>query len=430
MAAGTYRPRKITAQTIRAVAKLNPPERPREIRDKQSGLILRHQPSGYLGLYADLGRGKRERICNARDITDESNTLTMGRAKQRARILRGESAGGRDFAQERAAARRVPTLSEYLNDSRDDNYGWHLVHDPKHKTGNATLARLKSCFEKDFGRKKISNITPDLLDAWTARRRRDVTAETVNRDVAALKAALNRAVEWNKIPQSPLRGYKPLTVDRAKRTQRPMTEDEITKLRAALEAREERIRRERKSGNEHRAQRGYELLPSLEGQYVDNLLPAVELSLATGMRRGELLALRWENLDLKRQMIHLEGEDTKSSQSRDIPLNDYITGILRKWNMQHGRPAKGYIFAGGDTHVVNLKKSYHAVLEAAGIARVTKQGRMTWHSLRHTFGTRLGAAGVDPQTLRELMGHADLTTTQRYLQSDDERRRKAVAALV
>jgi integrase len=78
----------------------------------------------------------------------------------------------------------------------------------------------------------------------------------------------------------------------------------------------------------------------------------------------------------------------------------------------------------------HLKKSYHAALKVAGIERVNPRGlRVNWHSLRHTFGTLLGAALVDPTTLMRLMGHANLETTQRYLHTDENRKRAAVEML-
>jgi site-specific recombinase XerD len=80
--------------------------------------------------------------------------------------------------------------------------------------------------------------------------------------------------------------------------------------------------------------------------------------------------------------------------------------------------------------VASLKKSYHGILAAAGINRVNRKGeRVNWHSLRHTFGSLLGAAGVDATTLMKLMGHANLETTQRYLHTDEERMRAAVEQL-
>jgi len=70
-------------------------------------------------------------------------------------------------------------------------------------------------------------------------------------------------------------------------------------------------------------------------------------------------------------------------------------------------------------------------LEAAGIEYVNARGeRVTWHSLRHTFGSLLGVANVDPTTLMRLMGHANLATTQRYLHTDEARKREAVVLLV
>jgi len=430
MSDNPYRPQRITVALINALVKQGPlHDFPKEIRDKSAGLILRHQPSGYLGLYAELGYGKRERVCDARTIIDNSHDQTLGMAKERARILRGEAAGGRDFKGERQAKRGVPTLAEYLDKSRPDSYAWFIENDPDHRSADKTLARLRSSFLKPFGRRRLDNIKPKDVDAWRVKRAREVTRETVNRDLSSLRAALNKAVAWRLIPDNPLRGYQLLTVDPHKKSLRPVTDDEITALRDALAAREDRIRMERASGNRWRAERGYVLLPSLEAQYVDALLPAVELSLATGMRRGELLALTWDHVHLKRHTVNVAGETTKSYATREIPLNDHVVSILRKWNLQHGRPTSGYVFPGAAGHVANLKKSFYATLEAAGIERVTAHGRVTWHSMRHTFGSRLGAAGVDPQTLKELMGHADLKTTQRYLRSDAERRRAAVEQL-
>lgn len=422
-----YRPQRVTAQLIERVSKRKPPDRPREIRDARAGLILRHQPSGYLSLYAELGRGKRERICDAADIPDKSKSLTMARARELARIARGESTAGRDFSAERKAERAIPTLRDFLDKNRGDSYAAWVIEN--RKSGQMAVDRIKSRLDKHLN-KKLDTLTPALIDAWITKRRRNVTAETCNRDVGTLKAALSKAAEWRIIPVSPLRDYKPLKVDRHKRTQRPLTEAEIDRLRDALAAREERIRDERQRGNLWRMERGYTLKPSLDGVYVDNLLPAVELSLATGARRGELLALDWKNIDLKRRTATFQGDSTKSYQTRRVPLNDHVAAIMRAWKLQHGRPAAGPVFPGPSGHVADLKKSYHAVLEAAEIERETTEGRATWHSLRHTFGTRLGAAGVDPQTLRELMGHADLKTTQRYLKTDDDRRRDAVARLV
>jgi integrase len=169
-------------------------------------------------------------------------------------------------------------------------------------------------------------------------------------------------------------------------------------------------------------------LPSLEGVYADVLRPAVELSLETGMRKGECFELTWKMVDLKNRVIRLPGEVTKSFLSREIPLNSRALAMLRQWKLQQGR-SRGYVFGGSGGHLTTLRKSFSQVLDAAGIACVTGEGRVTWHSLRHTFGSRLGDAGVPAGTIRELMGHASLATTQRYLKPSDKSKRAAVEAL-
>jgi len=168
----------------------------------------------------------------------------------------------------------------------------------------------------------------------------------------------------------------------------------------------------------------------LTGKYVDTLQPAIEISLATGLRRGELFSLTWAHVDLDNCEIRIKGEKTKSYQTRKIPLNDRTVSVLRKWKLQQGRTRDNLVFQGNNgRQLTSLKKSYYKVIKDAGIVRVTDDISLNWHSLRHTFGTRLGQAGVDPATIKKLMGHASLLTTQRYLHSDEVQMREAIEKL-
>ncbi|HEU4616623.1 MAG TPA: tyrosine-type recombinase/integrase, partial [Gammaproteobacteria bacterium] len=394
-----YRPQPITVELIRRLDKAAPPEKPREIRDRASGLILRHQSSGYLGLYANLGRGKRERLCDARRIIDPRSTWTLGKAKAEARRLKVQHSDGRDFAAERKAERAVPTLERYL----EDTYGPWLKQN--RRSGEGTLARLEACFVDRFGDKKLAQITPATLEEWrTARQRDGVAAETIKRDVGALRAALTRAVKLEIIASNPLRGVETPEVDRHKRVVRALTSAEKAALLTALEVRDDKKRAQRVSGNRWRQQRGRELLPPI-GHYADVLTPAVIVSLETGLRRGELFSLDWSRVDLDEKTLRVEGKTAKTFETREIPLNETAQKTLRNWWLQCGQPKAELVFTLDGGKLGNLKHSYHAVLEAAGIKRENRRGeRVNWHSLRHTFGTLLGAAGVDPTTLMKLMG--------------------------
>jgi integrase len=224
-----------------------------------------------------------------------------------------------------------------------------------------------------------------------------------------------------------LDGFEPAAVDRHRRSIRRLYDNEITALMEVLEAREERLRDERRSGNAWREQRGYALLPGLDGVYADMLRPAVELSLETGMRKGETFALTWRMVDLKNRLIRLPGEKTKSFLSREIPLNNRALAMLRQWRLQQGR-ARGYVFGKSGGHLTTLRKSFNLALAAAGIA-ATAEGKVTWHSLRHSFGSRLGDAGVPAGTIKELLGHASLETTERYIKASEKSKLHAVEAL-
>lgn len=417
-----YRPQRITVELIRELDKAPPPPTRTDIRDRYAGLILTHMRSGKLSLYANLGRAKRKLICDARQIINEHSSWTLSKAKHEAQRLRGLQLDGRDFSAERRAERAIPTLDAYLRDT----YGPWLLDN--RRSGAETLRKLRRLAD-DLGRYKLSELTPVALEPWRAKRRREVQAETVLKDIGSLRAALSRAVRWKIIPQNPLLGVETPEIDRHKRVVRALTAAEKAALLQALEARDETKRQKRASANRWRKERGRDPLPPI-GRFADVLTPAVIVSLETGLRRGELLALEWPAVDLDERIVRVHGPTSKTYETRDIPLNGLAYTTLRDWWLQCGQPRDGLVFTLDGGRIGSLKRSYHAVLAAAGIERVNRRGeRVNWHSLRHTFGTLLGAAGCDPVTLQRLMGHADLATTQRYLHTDEERKRAAVELL-
>lgn len=424
MKADIYAPQKITLALIRRLTKESAPDKPREIRDKGNHLILRHQPTGYMSLYVELGRGKRERLCDARKIADPVDLLTLGVVKKRAQILRGDSAGGRDFKAERAETAAIPTLAQFLKS--DGAYAaWLEIH---HSSSKATLGRLKTRFP-ELIKRRLDNITPATLEPWKVRRVKEVTRETINRDIAALRAALGRAVKLKTLAGNPLAGVEIMKVDRNKQVVRALTAEEKKSLIDASIERDDKKRAERVSSNQWRTERGYKLKPEIS-KFADVLTPAVIVSLDTGLRSGELFALQWRSVDLKERTLRVEGDHAKSYQTRTQPLNNTALRTLRDWWLQQGQPKKGFVFSINDQKIKCLKKSYYSVLSNTGISRQNEKGeRVVWHSLRHTFGTLLGAANVDPTTLKKLMGHANLSTTERYLHTDAERKAEAVKAL-
>jgi integrase len=269
----------------------------------------------------------------------------------------------------------------------------------------------------------LSEITGFALERWrSGRLAAGSTPGTVNRDLAVVKAALARAVEWGMLTTHPLAPVRLSKLDRGG-VVRYLSHEEETRLRDALTARDTKRRAERATANDWRRARGYALWPE-HGAYTDHLTPLVLLALNTGLRRGELFGLRWADVDVTRAVVTVQGGGAKSGQTRHVPLNSEALAVLEAW-----KPAD----AGATTCVFPsdrgepLEDIKSAWLPLVGAAKVSA---FRFHDLRHTFASKLVMAGVDLNTVRELLGHADLKMTLRYAHLAPEHKAAAVAKLV
>ena len=190
-----------------------------------------------------------------------------------------------------------------------------------------------------------------------------------------------------------------------------------------MDAREEDIRKGRERHNEHLSQRGYVLFPDLrKDTYVDFLKPMVILTLNTGMRKGEVFSLEWRDINFTLKQLTVRAEKSKSNKTRYIPLNEEALRVLSQWQDQERR--EQYVFSGRSGKPLrDIKRSWYNVLARAQI----KDFR--WHDLRHHFASRLVMLGEDLNTIRELLGHADLSVTIRYAHLSPDHKAQAVAKL-
>ena len=369
-----------------------------------TGFALRVRKSGRHSYRVSYARGKWATIGR---VTD----LTPAEAREEAQKVLGDAAKGVDVAAARKQA-RAATLRDYLKNI----YGpWVTTH---RKSGAATLSRLQACFDADLGGKQLHAISPWLVEKWRSKRVKAGRAPaTINRDITTLKAALNKAVEWNVIGANPIAKVKPTKLDR-RGVVRYLSDAEERQLREALAVRDARARAERESANAWRAQRGYQTMPMFD-RYSDHLTPLVLIALNTGLRRGELFNLRWTDVDLERASLAVRGADAKSGQTRHVPLNNEARDVLEHLPRDHDLVLPGRRGA----KLTTVKKSWSTLVKAAKIEA------FRFHDLRHTFASKLVMAGVDLNTVRELLGHGDLTMTLRYAHLAPEHKAEAVARL-
>jgi integrase len=147
----------------------------------------------------------------------------------------------------------------------------------------------------------------------------------------------------------------------------------------------------------------------------------------TGMRQGELIALRWLDVDwaarrvrVRRNYVRGEFGAPKSKRSsRAVPLIDRVAGELDRlaqssaWSgdddLVFAHPATG-----GPLDRSKILKRFKEAMRRAGLGHRLGDGGITFHSLRHSFGTAMAAQGVPMRVLQELMGHRDFATTLIY----------------
>jgi integrase len=157
----------------------------------------------------------------------------------------------------------------------------------------------------------------------------------------------------------------------------------------------------------------------------------VVAALSTGCRLGELLGLQWQSVDRDEQgvpaWIRLAASQTKTNASRDIPIGSRLRAELEM--RKHGPDGKehapdAFVF-GNDCgeQVASIKTAWRATCRRAGIAG------LHFHDLRREFGSRLLESGADQHDVRDFLGHANITTTSRYLRSTPKRLESALARM-
>ena len=156
--------------------------------------------------------------------------------------------------------------------------------------------------------------------------------------------------------------------------------------------------------------------------FTDYLTPMVLVALNTGMRRGELFGLQWEHVNLAGKLLTITAGNAKSRKARHLPLNTEALDVLTRWQRQGEGGGLVFPSAGGG-RMDNINTSW------GGIVADAKLADFRFHDLRHTFASKLVMAGVDLNTVRELLGHADIAMTLRSAHLAPDKLAEAVARL-
>jgi len=142
------------------------------------------------------------------------------------------------------------------------------------------------------------------------------------------------------------------------------------------------------------------------------------------MRMGEILRLRWEDVDFKEGRISVasrKGGHTKNYESRSVPLSSFLKNVLRRQtrhlNAQH------VVCKQNGAKLEEIEYSWRVALKLSGIPHAR------FHDLRHTFASWLVMAGVDLRSVQELLGHKRIEETMRYAHLSPDHMRKVIETL-
>lgn len=259
------------------------------------------------------------------------------------------------------------------------------------------MAAVKA-LKQHFGKRQLRGITHSDIRDFRAERlatktkagkQRSVAA--VNRELEKLRRLLNIAERECWILRNPMRNGDPLiSVADERKRERILTRDEELRL---LNASDDRWRK--------------------------HLRPILICALDTGMRRGEILSLKWSDVDFEERVVTIRAFNTKTMKERHVSLTTRL--LLELEQLWGASPKHRDQLVFGFTN--NVKRSFTSARNQAGLPDVR------FHDLRHTAATRLVAAHIPLPEVGRVLGHSQANTTYRYVNANIETTRRAAAAL-
>lgn len=244
-----------------------------------------------------------------------------------------------------------------------------------------------------------------------------VNPRTVNREVGALSTILNKAVAWGLIGSNPIAKAKPLRNDNPAKQRRPLTVEEVEALFAASP---------------------------------QHLHPVWRFFMVTGMRRNEVVELRFSDVDFERRVVMVSAERAKNHKAREIPLDDatYATLADLREQAKHRKPVPGktrkateqqaasfsrdhvFVTTANTPWRNNLLTRFYVCCGKAGIEDAKRRGPIDLHSLRVTFTTLSIEHGASPKAIQDILGHSTLGLTMSvYAKATERAKRAAISAL-
>jgi integrase len=261
---------------------------------------------------------------------------------------------------------------------------------------HSDVYRIRGHLLPHFGNIPLKSITPQMADEYKAMRvNQGAAPKTVNHDLINLSHMLKMAIRWGYLENNPASSVVKLKVP--KNPPKFLSQDEIQRL--------------------------------IEAAKYSHIYPLIITALHTGMRKAELLNLKWSDIDYQQGIITIQNKTdwhTKNYKPRMLQMTPFLCEILKEHKslMDESGFDCEYVFTyKGERILQDIRKSFGSILKASGLKNVTL------HVLRHTFASQLAMAGVPLMDVQALMGHQSFETTLQYAHLSDDHVKKQVLKL-
>ena len=233
------------------------------------------------------------------------------------------------------------------------------------------------------GGRTLGGLSREAIERWHGGKGQ-TSPVNADRELALLRHMFSCAVEWKLVRENPARGIR--LFKRENRRLRYLTKEQI-----------------------------HDLLKSLKGVARIVVLTALH----TGMRKGELLGLRWEDVDWLSGSVHVR--KSKNGEDRFVPMDSALVAELKTW-FRARRSEFVFTWPNG-RRVLDMRETFNSTLSKLKIAD------FRFHDLRHTFASHFMMSGGDLYTLKEILGHKTVMMTQRYAHLSQTHKREVAKVM-
>lgn len=280
---------------------------------------------------------------------------------------------------------------------------WYLNLESAKILASYDIIKMKlNKFNEIYGNRIIADIIlEDLKDYQIMRQKQGKAPGTVDHDIGKVKAMIYKAFDNGKVSGQILGTFK-----KVKKTMKKGSD----------------VRNRILSPDEFDA-----LMEHAKG----HTRQIIAMGYYTGMRKGEILALTWNKVDMQNRLIKLEEEDTKDKEARKIPICRELYKMLQSMpNRLKEYDKDNHVFQFNGKPIKDIRNGLRKACKAAGISYGRfKEGGLIFHDLRHTFNTYMRKAGVSESVIMEITGHSTREMFDRYNTVDEDDTKKAIEKL-